>query len=110
VFLGTDNRWKPSVNREYQCSKKPLAGTDLCRVCTARQARYAEKETPKAGWLGRITDAPFDWCCMLGTKWAEDRKPKWLGSSVSAAASDAGSGAGSDTVSDAAVLSLLGFL
>jgi hypothetical protein len=90
-----DRRWKPMVFRELQCSRKAQEGTDLCKVCAARQARYAENETPKAGWLGRITDDPFDWCYMLGTKWAEDRKPKWLGSSVSAAASDAGSDAGS---------------
>ena len=93
-----DRRWKPMVFRELQCSRKAQEGTDLCKVCAARQARYAENETPKAGWLGRITDDPFDWCYMLGTKWAEDRKPKWLGSSgaaASAAASDAGSDAGS---------------
>jgi hypothetical protein len=98
VFQGADQRWKPHVNRELQCSRKAQEGTDLCKVCAARQARYAENETPKAGWLGRITDDPFDWCYMLGTKWAEDRKPKWLGSSgaaASAAASDAGSDAGS---------------
>ena len=98
VFQGADQRWKPHVNREFQCSRKAQEGTDLCKVCAARQARYAETGASKAGWLGRITDDPFDWCYMLGTKWAEVRKPKWLGSSgaaASAAASDAGSDAGS---------------
>ena len=97
-----DRRWKPMVFRELQCTRKAQDGTDLCKVCTARQARYAENETPKANWLGRITDEPFDWTHMLGTAWAEDRKPKWLGSSVSGpAGSDSGSVAGSDTGSEA---------
>jgi len=102
VFRGDDKRWKPHVNREFQCTRKAQDGKDLCKVCTARQARYAENETPKAGWLGRITDEPFGWTHMLGTAWAEERKPVWLGSSVSGpAGSDSGSVAGSDYEWDA---------
>jgi len=49
--------------------------------------------TAKARWLGRITDEPFDWCYMLGTAWAEKRKPVWGGVSAPVAASDSGSDA-----------------
>ena len=57
--------------------------------------------TAKSRWLGRITDEPFDWCYMLGTAWAEKRKPVWLG--FGSAAEDSGSVAGSDTGSEAPV-------
>ncbi len=60
--------------------------------------------TAKARWLGRITDEPFDWCYMLGTAWAEKRKPVWLGfGSAPVAASDSGSVAGSDAPAPAPV-------
>jgi len=94
-----DRRWKPHVYPEFQCSRKPQDGTDLCKICMAAQERYAVTPTAKRRWLGRITDEPFDWCYMLGTAWAEKRKPVWLGSGP--AGSDSGSVAGSDYEWDA---------
>ena len=80
-----DRRWKPSVYREVQCSGKPAAGSDLCATCAKRQAKYAEDDSPKVNWHGRITDEPFGWAHMLGTTWADEKKPKWMGSAASSA-------------------------
>ena len=80
-----DKRWKPSVYREVQCSGKPAAGSELCATCAKRQERYAEDDSPKANWHGRISDEPFGWAHMLGTTWAEEKKPKWLGSAAPSA-------------------------
>jgi len=95
-----DKRWKPAVYREVQCSGKPVAGTELCATCTKRQEKYAEDESPKSRWHGLITEDPFGWAHMLGTTWAEDKKPKWIGETTeesdAASESDAAAGAGSD--------------
>jgi hypothetical protein len=80
-----DKRWKPSVYREVQCSGKPAAGGDLCATCAKRQEKYAEDDSPKANWHGRISDEPFGWAHMLGTTWADEKKPKWLGSAAPSA-------------------------
>jgi hypothetical protein len=73
-----DKRWKPAVYRELQCGGKLMDGSDLCTKCSKRQEKYAEE--PKAGpWTGRITEEPFDWCHMLGTSWATDKNPKFIG-------------------------------
>lgn len=87
---GKDKRWKPVVYREFQCGKAMEDDCDLCKVCQNRLGKYAEE--PKPGdWTGRITEEPPSWLHMLGTEWAEVRKPKWLG----AAATDSGSDASS---------------
>jgi len=92
AFSDQDKRWKPAVLRESQCGKAVVEGSDLCATCTARLAKYAAD--PKPGpWTGRITEEPLEWVHMLGTKWAADKAPKWLGVAGSAA-SDSGSVSG----------------
>jgi hypothetical protein len=90
-----DKRWKPAVYRELQCGKSVAEGSDLCAGCAARLAKYAAD--PKPGkWTGRVTEEPLEWVHMLGTKWAVEKTPKWLGAAGgSAAASDASSDSGS---------------
>lgn len=71
-----DKRWRPFVFRETQCGEKLAEGSDLCKKCTARAAKYAAE--PKPGpWTGRVTEDPLDWVHMLGTVWAEEKKPKY---------------------------------
>jgi hypothetical protein len=88
-----DKRWKPAVFRETQCGKPTVDGCDLCTVCNRRQEKFADEEdatkSAKIGWLNRLTEDPPEWCHMLGTTWADEKKPKWLGS-ASASASEAG--------------------
>jgi len=88
IVGGEDKRWAPIIFGERQCGKKVVEDGDLCSVCQKREEKYAEAEKP-GGWTGRITEEPLDWVHMLGTTWAEEKKPKWKGSSV------AGSVAGS---------------
>ena len=94
-----DKRWKPAVFREAQCGKAVLEGSDLCAVCSRRQEKFADEEdatkAAKIGWLNRLTEEPPEWCHMLGTEWAEEKKPKWLGAAASGAASASASEAGS---------------
>jgi hypothetical protein len=84
---GEDKRFKPTVYRESQCGK-PTADGDLCKTCAKRCAKY--EESGKQGpWNGRVTEEPLDDCHMLGTAWAETKKPVFGAGSaaVSAAAS-----------------------
>jgi hypothetical protein len=94
-----DKRWKPAVFREAQCGKAALEGSDLCAVCSRRQEKFADEEdatkAAKIGWLNRLTEEPPEWCHMLGTEWAEEKKPKWLGAGASGSASASASEAGS---------------
>jgi flagellar biosynthesis GTPase FlhF len=102
---GKDRRWAPAIYREFQCAKATEEECDLCKVCQARLEKYAEE--PKAGgdWNGRVTEEPHAGVHMLGTEWAEARKPKWLGEGAAAAASDSGSEASSAAASSAAASS-----
>jgi hypothetical protein len=88
-----DKRWSPIIYRERQCGKKLEEGSDLCKTCHTREGKYAESSSPKIGWMGRVTEEPLDWVHMLGTTWAEEKKPKFSGSSGSVA-SDAASDSG----------------
>jgi chemotaxis protein histidine kinase CheA len=76
-----DRRWKPAIYRELQCGN-PLAEDGLCKVCAARREKFAADPTPKIGWLGRLTEEPPEWCHMLGTSWADEKKPVWGAGSV----------------------------
>ncbi len=99
-----DKRWKPAVYRETQCGKSVVEGSDLCAVCARRQEKFAAEEdaekAPKIGWLDRVTEEPPEWCHMLGTAWADEKKPKWLG--ADATGSEAGSVSGGDEEAPAA--------
>jgi hypothetical protein len=90
---GPDKRWKPAVYRETQCGGKNVEGSTLCETCTRRLQKYVE--APKAGdWTGLVTEEPLDWMHMLGTQWAADKQPKWVGVITSASGSEASSEAG----------------
>jgi hypothetical protein len=98
-----DKRWKPAVFYEGQCGKPVLEGADLCAVCSRRLEKFAAEEDAakavKVGWTGQVTEEPPDWLHMLGTAWAETKKPKWLGGGAaagSASASEAGSVSGAE--------------
>jgi hypothetical protein len=84
---GKDKRWKPTVYREFQCGRAAEEDCDLCKICQTNLEKYAEDLRPGA-WCGRVTEEPLGWVHMLGTEWAETRKPRWLGEG---AASDSGS-------------------
>ncbi len=88
---GRDARWKPAVYREMQCGGKNVEGSNLCETCTRRLEKYVAAPTPKAGWTGLVTEEPLDWVHMLGTAWALEKQPKWIGVATSAAVSEAGS-------------------
>ena len=76
---GEDKRWKPIIFRESACGGKVVEGSDLCAKCCKREEKYAAD--PKPGdWCGRLTEEPLDWQHMLGTSWADEKKPKFLGS------------------------------
>lgn len=87
-LAGEDKRWKPFIFREAQCGAAVEDGCDLCKTCQRRLEKFAEE--PKAGpWTGRVTEEPLGWVHMLGTEWAETKKPRWAPDGVSV--SDAGS-------------------
>jgi chemotaxis protein histidine kinase CheA len=76
-------------------------GSDLCATCARREQKYGE--TGKVGpWAGRITEEPLDETHMLGTAWAEKKKPRFLGAAPAGAGSEAASEEGEgDTASTA---------
>jgi hypothetical protein len=76
-----DRRWKPAIYGEVQCGGT-VSEDGLCAVCVRRLAKYTEGGGPKVGWLGRLTEEPMEWCHMLETKWAEEKKPVWGAGSV----------------------------
>jgi hypothetical protein len=88
---GEDKRWKPVIYRESQCGGAVEDGCDLCKTCQRRLEKFVE--APKAGpWTGRVTEEPLDWVHMLGTTWAEEKKPRFSAdgaASVSDSASEA---------------------
>jgi chemotaxis protein histidine kinase CheA len=84
--MDMDKRWSTAIIRERQCGKE-IAEDGLCKVCAGRAEKYEEKP---GSWLGRVTEEPFDWCHMLGTAWAEKKKPVF-NPSASAPVSENGS-------------------
>jgi flagellar biosynthesis GTPase FlhF len=93
---GEDKRWAPAVYREFQCGKSNEDGCDICKTCQARLEKYADDPKFK-DWNGRVTEPPHAGVHMLGTEWADARKPTWKGEG--AAASDSGSEASSSASS-----------
>jgi hypothetical protein len=88
-----DRRWKPAVYRELQCGGA-IVEDGLCATCLRRREKYAAEPSPKVGWLGRLTEEPPEWCHMLGTAWATEKKPVFgagsaAGSEVSVASAAA---------------------
>jgi hypothetical protein len=78
-----DRRWKPMIYRETQCGAAVLED-GLCKLCLKRRAAYRGSV---GVWHGILTEEPPSWMHMLGTSWAEERPPKWLGDVRSSAAS-----------------------
>lgn len=76
-----DKRWSPFVYREYQCSKSPAEGNTLCKMCSDRHEKFVASGK-RGQWCGFINQAPPDWWHMLGTKWAEEKQPKFNGATV----------------------------
>ncbi len=76
-----DKRWSPFVYREYQCSKSPAEGNTLCKMCSDRHEKFVASGK-RGQWAGFINQAPPDWWHMLGTKWAEEKQPKFNGATV----------------------------
>ena len=78
-----DERWTTHVYCEYQCSRRATADSDLCSNCSGNEKKFLtlgrQENGGSRGWAGRITEEPPDWIHMLGTAWAEAKKPKWLG-------------------------------
>jgi len=97
---GEDKRWKPIIYRESQCGGKVVEGSDLCAKCCKRQEKHAaDPSVTKTDWNGRINEEPEAWVRMLGTAWATEKKPKFLGAaSASASVADA-EGAASENAS-----------
>ena len=75
-----DTRFKPAVHGERQCSRKPVAGDDLCAKCRKNLENYATTDTP-AGmrWHNRVSETITDHSHTLTSEWAETAKPKWVG-------------------------------
>lgn len=87
---GEDKRWKPVIYRESQCGAAVEDGCDLCKTCQRRLEKFVE--APKAGpWTGRVTEEPLGWVHMLGTEWAEEKKPRFSADGAAASVSDAAS-------------------
>ena len=91
--IGRDQRWKPAIYREFQCGGKNVEGSNLCETCTRRLEKYVVDAKPGV-WTGLVTEEPLDWMHMLGTAWALEKQPKWVGVITSASGSEAGSEAG----------------
>jgi hypothetical protein len=77
--------WKPIIYRELQCGKA-VKEDGLCTLCKVKSDCYTGSE---GTWWGLVTEEPPEWMHMLGTRWAEERQPRWQGPSTSAAASEA---------------------
>jgi hypothetical protein len=71
-----DKAWKPVVYAESQCTRKPVEGSDMCKVCNSRQdkANADPEKSARIGWNGRVTEDPPGWCHMLDTAWAEYKR------------------------------------
>jgi len=87
---GEDRRWKPFVYRESQCGNAVMKGSDICAKCAAKEERYAGDPSPKCDWLGRLTEEPFGWSRMLGTTWALNKPPVFLGEAAPVSARGGG--------------------
>jgi hypothetical protein len=93
-----DRRWKPAVYRELQCGGV-ITEDGLCATCLRRREKYAAEPSPKVGWLGRLSEEPPEWCHMLGTAWATEKKPVFgAGSAASSEVSVASAAAKASAV------------
>ena len=110
---GGDKRWSPAVYYERQCGKAPASllptsadlpfdGSSLCTTCQKRAGLYTaciatgskkiSSNSSAGGWNGLITEAPLDRTHMLGTAWAETKKPRWHGDDSASESGSASSG------------------
>lgn len=84
---GEDRRWKPLVYGESQCTRKPVEGEELCKICATCFEKESQDDKFKK-WHGLVTEDLLAHTHILGSEWAS--KCKWVGTappSVSAPAS-----------------------
>jgi chemotaxis protein histidine kinase CheA len=84
LFSEPDKRWSPHVYREVQCGGELADGEELCTTCSRRQDKFAETSKP-GPWNGIVTEDPPEWAHMLGSAWADERKPRWRGEGADSA-------------------------
>jgi len=76
---GEDRRWKPIVYGESQCTRKPVEGEDLCKICSTCFERESQDDKFKK-WHGLVTEDLMAHTRILGTEITA--KCKWIGSAA----------------------------
>jgi hypothetical protein len=99
---GEDKRWSPIIHRERQCGAAVVDGSDLCSTCTRREQKFGETGKVSCGWNGRVTEEPLEESHMLGTAWAEKKKPRFSGGAGAGAGEEVSEAASESGSSDAA--------
>jgi hypothetical protein len=96
---GEDRRWKPIVYGESQCTRKPVEGEDLCKICSTCFERESQDDKFKK-WHGLVTEDLMAHTRILGSEITA--KYKWIGTAapVSAPVSAPESAAGSAPASE----------
>jgi hypothetical protein len=99
-----DKRWKPAIYGESQCGGTVTAD-GLCAKCVGKRERFAALDAEgntktvchnKSDWTGVVTEEPPPDIHMLGTVWAETKRPIWgAGSAVDAIPASAAASAAS---------------
>jgi len=74
---GEDRRWKPIVYGESQCTRKPVEGQDLCKICSTCFEKESQDDKFKK-WHGLVTEDLLAHTRILGTEITA--KCKWIGS------------------------------
>lgn len=64
---------------EAQCSKKPIAGGQLCATCAKKETEYLADTTkvPK-GWYGRLDEELFHKSFVVGCEWFLSKYPSGI--------------------------------
>jgi hypothetical protein len=62
-----DKRFTPHAYPEFQCNKKPMPGSDLCKQCTTNLLKRGKTAKDDNAWNSRVTEEPPAWSHVLGT-------------------------------------------
>jgi hypothetical protein len=63
---------------EKQCSKAPLPGGKLCKICDKKESEASGDQKIK-GWYGRLDDAAFyKWAYVVGCPWYVENYPNGI--------------------------------
>jgi len=76
---GEDRRWKPIVYGESQCTRKPVEGEDLCKICSTCFERESQDDKFKK-WHGLVTEDLMAHTRILGSEITA--KYKWIGTAA----------------------------